>query len=64
MIANKIYHGVEISQRVIPEHIVTWLNERIGKENWFVRGGIDGRTIYFDNERDHFLFLMTWGQSD
>jgi len=62
MIENKEYHGIEIANNRIPEHIVRWLNERVGTGHWFIKGTIGGQTIYFENERDHFLFLMTWGQ--
>lgn len=62
MIANKEYHGIEIVNNRVPEHIVKWLDERVGKGNWFIKGTIGGQTIYFDNERDHLLFLITWGQ--
>ena len=61
MIANKEYHGVEIEGYQLPDHFVKWLDERVGREKWFIRGNIGSRTIYFENEKDHFLFLMTWG---
>lgn len=62
MIADKEYHGVEIQNYRIPDHIIKWLDEKIGERHWFIKGTIGGQTIYFENERDHFLFLMTWGQ--
>ena len=62
IIADKIYHGVELEGHQLPEHIVEWLDNRVGRDKWFIRGNIGGRTIYFENEKDHFLFLMTWGQ--
>jgi len=62
MIANKEYHGVQIENYHIPEHVIKWLDEKVGEDHWFIKGTIGGQTIYFENERDHFLFLMTWGQ--
>lgn len=61
-ILHKEWHGVEIEGRLIPQHIVDWLNERVGEGHWFLKGFIGGQTLYFENERDHFLFLMTWGK--
>jgi hypothetical protein len=63
MIANKEYHGIEVLDS-LPEHIVDWLNERIGESRWFVKGGFGSRIVYFENEKDHMLFLLTWGRHD
>ena len=57
----KEWHGVEI-ENSIPEHIVEWLDEKVGKDHWFRKGTIGGNMIYFDNEKSHFLFLMKWGK--
>jgi hypothetical protein len=62
MIAEKEYHGVEIETTSLPEHILQWLDQRVGKGKWFVKGNWGSQTIYFENEKDHFLFLITWGQ--
>ena len=62
MISNKEYHGVEIEGYQLPDEVVQWLNRRVGSDKWFIRGGLGSRVIYFENEKDHFLFLMTWGQ--
>ncbi len=62
MIAEKEYHGVEIETYRLPEGLVDWLNNRVGRGKWFVKGSIGHQTIYFENERDHLLFLITWGQ--
>ena len=62
MITNKEYHGVEIENYRLPQSIIDWLNTRVGRGKWFIKGHIEGQTIYFENEKDHFLFLMTWGQ--
>jgi hypothetical protein len=62
MIVDKEYHGVQVENYSIPEHVIKWLDEKIGEGRWFIKGTIGGQTIYFENERDHFFFLMTWGQ--
>lgn len=62
ILADKEYHGIEIEGRLIPQHVVDWLNERVGDGHWFLKGTIGGQTIYFDNEKSHLLFLMTWGK--
>ena len=62
MIVDKEYHGVQIENYSIPVHVIKWLDDKIGEGHWFIKGTIGGQTIYFENERDHFLFLMTWGQ--
>jgi hypothetical protein len=58
------YHGVVLENNTIPPHVVDWLNERVGSKKWFVKGSFSNSVIYFENEKDHFLFLMTWGQSE
>jgi hypothetical protein len=58
----KEWHGVEIENIRLPEHIVDWLNEKVGDGHWFIKGNWGSQTIYFDNEKTHFLFLMTWGK--
>ncbi len=62
-ILSKEWHGIEIENYQLPKHVVDWLNNRIGQGHWFIKGRLGGQTIYFDSEKDHFLFLMTWGQS-
>lgn len=62
LIADKIYHGVELENVRLPDHIVEWLNDRVGTGRWFLRGNLGGQTLYFESEKDHFLFLLTWGQ--
>jgi len=62
MITNKEYHGVEIADYQLAQSIIDWLNTRVGQGKWFIKGNIGGQTIYFENEKDHFLFLMTWGK--
>jgi len=58
----KEWHGVEIANVRLPEHIVSWLDDRVGMGHWFIKGTIGGQTLYFDSEKDHFLFLMTWAK--
>lgn len=55
------WHGVEI-ESPIPEHVFEWLDTTVGKEHWFRKGIIGGNIIYFDSEKNHFLFLMKWGK--
>lgn len=59
---EKEWHGVEIENYKLPDHVVTWLEEKVGKGHWYIKGNINGQTIYFDDEKKHFLFLMTWGR--
>jgi len=58
----KEWHGVEIESVLLPEHIVEWLNKKVGKGHWFIKGNIGSQTLYFDSEKNHFLFLMTWAK--
>ena len=58
----KEWHGVEIENNRLPEHIINWLNEKVGKGHWCIKGTWGGQIIYFDSEKNHFLFLMTWGK--
>jgi hypothetical protein len=60
--SDKEYHGIEIENNSLPEHIVKWLNERVGTNKWFVKSNWGSKVIYFENEKDHLLFLITWGQ--
>ena len=59
---NCEYHGIEIENIRLPDHILKWLDKNVGSEHWFIKGTIGGQTIYFDDEKKHFLFLMTWGK--
>jgi len=61
VVCEKEWHGVEIEE-TLPEHIVIWLDARVGKESWFAKGNIGGQTVYFDTEKNHLLFLMTWAK--
>ena len=58
---NKEWHGVEIEGGEIPPKVREWLDTEVGTEHWFRKGTWGGQTIYFDNEKTHFLFLMKWG---
>lgn len=60
-VCEKEWHGVEIEE-TLPEHIVIWLDARVGKGGWFAKGNIGGQTVYFDTEKNHLLFLMTWAK--
>lgn len=62
IIPEKEYHGVVIENYLLPNNVVNWLDQRVGSGKWFVKGNTGGQTIYFENERDHLLFLITWGQ--
>lgn len=58
----KEWHGVEIENVRLPEHIIDWLNEKVGTGHWYIKSNWGSQTIYFDDERNHFLFLLTWGK--
>lgn len=57
---DKEWHGVEIEGN-LNENVREWLNDKIGPSHWFRKGTWGGSIIYFDSEKNHFLFLMTWG---
>ncbi len=61
-ILEKEWHGVEIANQRLPDHIVEWLEKNVGRGHWYIKGNWGSQTIFFDDERKHFLFLMTWGQ--
>ena len=56
------YHGVEVAD--LPEHVFNWLEEKMGMSGgrWFIRHKLSGTMVYFKDQRDHLLFLLTWGQ--
>lgn len=58
---DREWHGVEI-EGSLSEHIKEWLDAKVGPNHWFTKGTWGGNTIYFDSEKNHFLFLMTWGK--
>ena len=58
----KEWHGVEIDNVRLPDHVIEWLDAKVGNGHWFIKGTLGGQIIYFDNEKNHFLFLMTWGK--
>lgn len=62
IIINHEYHGVLINYA--DQSVVEWLTDKLGisGERWFIRHKNDGTMIYFKNERDHLLFLITWGK--
>jgi hypothetical protein len=54
------YHGVVVES--VPEEVMQWLKNKFGSsgDRWFVKGSIDGTTVYFKDKRDHTFFLLTW----
>lgn len=62
LIADYEYHGVVIDS--ITTDIISWMTDKLGPngERWFVKSSFGETTIYFKNQRDHTLFLLTWGK--
>lgn len=62
-IPNHEYHGVEIE--ALPPKVFNWLEEKMGMsgDRWFIRTKLGSTMIYFRDERDHLIFLITWGNS-
>ncbi len=58
------YHGVVID--FMPKTIFDWMETRFGKnsDRWFLKSSFGSTTVYFKDQRDHTLFLLTWGHSE
>ena len=56
------YHGIEVS--TIPTHVLVWIVDKFGPagDRWFVKHGWESQMLYFKSEKDHLLFLITWGK--
>jgi len=62
LIANHEYHGIEVES--IPTHVLVWIVDKFGPsgDRWFVKHGLSSQMLYFTSDKDHLLFLITWGK--
>lgn len=62
IITDHEYHGVVID--TIPNEVYQWLRNKFGENSnrWFVKSNFGATTVYFRDQRDHTLFLLTWGR--